>query len=54
MLDWTIQDNETFVIKPLVSHPDGTLIQCGGVVAATPGGAQPLGARQPAIDVFSP
>lgn len=54
MLDWTIQDNETFVIKPVVSHPDGTLIQCGGVVAATPGGAQPLGARQPAIDVFSP
>ena len=53
MLDWTIQDNETFVIKPVVSHPDGALIQCGAVVAATEAGARPLGAVQPGIDVYA-
>jgi Xaa-Pro aminopeptidase len=53
MLDWTIQDNETFIIKPVVSHPDGTLIQCGTVVAATAAGARPLGALRPGIGVLS-
>jgi Xaa-Pro dipeptidase len=49
MLDWSIQENETFVIKPMVRHPDGSSVQWGGVVAATTAGAKGLGSHRPAI-----
>jgi Xaa-Pro dipeptidase len=52
MMDWNIQDNEVFIIKPLISHPYGTQVQWGGVVAATAAGARPLGSMQAHIDVF--
>ena len=50
MRDWAIEENSTFIVKPVVRTPDQVKrIYWGDTVVATAGGARRLGTRRPEI-----
>ncbi len=50
MRDWPIEENSTFIVKPIVRTPDnGKRIYWGDTVVATTTGARRLGTRKPEI-----
>jgi len=50
MRDWTIEENATFIVKPMVRTPDNAKrIYWGDTVVATVNGAKRLGLRKPQL-----
>lgn len=50
MRDWQLEENATFIVKPMVRTPDNKKrIYWGDTVRITPDGAQRLGGRKPAL-----
>jgi hypothetical protein len=50
MRDWVIEENATFIVKPIVATPDSSKrVYWGDTVVITPNGAKRLGKRKPQL-----